>query len=133
MPTNYCCFSEPIRDGAKLRPQAFGFRITRDGKTCAEGAGAEAMGIADISESGMEIARRYPYLSGSAKCPETEACPNFNYSRSKIITHLNDVHHWTREAIADWLFLEEEKLGFVTVYEEINLTAMMPETAMVGR
>jgi hypothetical protein len=31
--------------------------------------------------------------------------------------HLNDHHKWTREQIADWLELEEEKLGYVTIAE----------------
>ncbi len=41
-----------------------------------------------------------------------------------IIRHLNDQHEWTREQIADWLYAEEEKLGFVTVIES---EALKPE------
>jgi len=43
----------------------------------------------------------------------------FSQTLSKAIVHLNDVHHWTREQIADWLdVIHDEKLVDTTIKEK---------------
>jgi hypothetical protein len=48
-----------------------------------------------------------PYFRSAADCPARHEC-NDEYFRSTRwgIVHLNDVHLWSREAIADWLMDE---------------------------
>jgi hypothetical protein len=48
-----------------------------------------------------------------------------------MIWHLNDHHGWTREQIADWLYSEEEKLGFVTLVEAEPFNEMSPKISTV--
>jgi hypothetical protein len=111
---HFCCFSEAIREGAKLRPQGFG-ELHANGASCAIGAGREA--IYGTTEGEQEhydqIRALFPYLQTRASCP---ACP-LRLSLFIVAYHLNDDHRWTREQIADWLQSEEDKLGFVTISE----------------
>jgi len=130
---HFCSFSEAIREGARLRPQAFG-ELLLDGKTCAIGAGLEAMGYADIGDSWLDAARKYPYLAihrtEGFPCPIPECfCqPSFLY---RVVIHLNDHHRWSREQIADWLESEEEKLGFVTLIEGESSRAQVEVSEVV--
>lgn len=105
-------FSEAIREGAKLRPQGRGM-FFRAGRTCAYGAGTEAVtGEANKWEVVWEL---YPYLCATdVTCPKCEV----RGAIQGIIYHLNDDHGWKRERIADWLESEEEKLGYVLLTEE---------------
>lgn len=54
----------------------------------------------------------FPALNEQASCP---ACAKLNDSTTgtidKMIIHLNDVHTWTREAVADWLESLDVDLG----------------------
>src|ERR1051325_2910153 len=100
---HYCTFSEAIREGAKLRPQAFN-EYYIDGGSCAVGAAAEAMGFDKVRMVEAENAFAYMQAAG-VDCP---ACKRIN-SLLGVCTHLNDTHRWTREQIADWLETEEEK------------------------
>lgn len=119
---HYAYFSAAIRDGAKLNEQTFGV-LYLNGRTCAIGAGATAMGFADIGEAWQAIVAEFPYLGSAQNRTECPAKP-CSHPRSRpvyaTITHLNDDHRWTREQIADWLYAEEEKLGFVTLTEAHN-------------
>lgn len=130
---HFCSFSEAIREGAKIRPQGFG-ELVVGGKTCAIGAGLEAMGYADIGDSWLDAARKYPYLASRLAdgfpCPVSECfCrPEYLY---RVVIHLNDHHRWTREAIADWLESEEEKLGFVTLVEGESLRSQTEVSEVV--
>lgn len=100
--------------------------------TCAVGAGLHAMyrghvfikmGVVSILES--EMLRVFPYMAAKSKCPSGRrwwwpwgtCVDRGETSLVKRCQHLNDFHEWTREQIADWLYTEEEKLGFVTVIE----------------
>lgn len=122
---HFCSFSEAIREGAKLRPQGFD-RLFKDGRTCAVGAGLDAMGVDLDQIGGMaeyanirdELTPEYSYLfeQTSARCPIAECCSGFCHLQDAIL-HFNDEHKWTREAIADWLETEEEKIGYVTLTE----------------
>ena len=119
---HYASFSEAIREGAKLRPQQARNRLFEHGATCAAGAGLEAMGLTDADcvhgfHFGKFLIAAYPYLGRESVCPQR--CPDYvgDGSVLSVVTHLNDMHRWTREAIADWLEKEEEKLGYVTVID----------------
>lgn len=94
--------SEAIRLGSMLKPQCFGsyfgVGLAKE-SSCAMGAAMDAINAKSI-----------PYIEDwqwitytTAKCPHSWAskhCPSIVHS---IITHLNDSHRWTREAIADWV------------------------------
>lgn len=93
--------SEAIRLGAMLRPQAFG-QFYADGATCAFGAALDAVG------------RLYPLDSAQCFIAITAqgwddiqylriACPECGRSAAYTVQHLNNLHKWTRERIADWL------------------------------
>lgn len=111
---HFCSFSEAIREGAKLRPQASG-GLMNASSSCAVGAGLEAMGHLkeppDCTRSELaayhvaEVA--YPYLENREACPA--ACSDYRDTLTNVLWHLNDHHHWTREAIADWLESEDPK------------------------
>lgn len=122
----FCSFSEAIREGAKLRPQATQlFNELPSGVvgSCAYGAGYEALtGEIDLyrSEQIYEyVATAYPYMEmvQPSDCPLHDCDEAPMEGLSEVVLHLNDDHEWTREAIADWLEREEEKLGFVTLVE----------------
>lgn len=106
--------SEAIRLGAMLRPQGFGdlFQFSYPDltvKTCALGAAYEAAGIMSIDSD--RDATGWPKLTRGAfpildlllerGCP---ACRKLGTDKlAFVVTHLNDEHRWTREAIADWI------------------------------
>lgn len=130
---HYAYFSAAIKDGAKLRPQAAGSRRMQGGGSCAILAGFEAMtGSRDIDCDYYMVKRAYPYLLNRSECPaDCYRSEGYRESLVGVIYHLNDQHEWTREAIADWLYAEEEKLGFVTLDETEALKPEMiaePET-----
>lgn len=119
MTKQYCSFSEAIREGAKLRPQAFGAGIL-DGGTCAYGAGVEAIcgSLEPAIYQAVNPYQLFPYLRSGTECP---GCGDTKVDFLAAIYHINDMHQWTREAIADWLYAEEEKLGFVTITTDETL------------
>jgi len=89
---------EAIRLGAMLRPQAthpFGVW-----NSCALQAAAEANGVAWRCFGYVSLRRIYPHLRVmDGSCPQCGA----KHSLLRVIWHLNDEHHWTREQIADWI------------------------------
>jgi hypothetical protein len=87
--------ADAMRTGAARGPQAVGSFFRSDGGMCALGAAADACAILPV-----DLARRFPELA-----IETIVCPVCLQVDSlwTTITALNDNHHWTREAIADWL------------------------------
>lgn len=101
--------SEAIREGAKLRPQAFG-AFFKNGGSCAEGAAAEAVGCAYNENARWEPAthlNQHNLYRGVYAALVKAPCPVAGCVRRPNTAHLNDDHRWTREAIADWL----EELG----------------------
>lgn len=99
--------SEAIREGAKLRPQAFG-EYLKAGGTCALGAAYEALCVAEdrpvrtwFSE-GIHPWETLLLALMDGPCP---ACGYLHYENQ--IVHLNDTHKWTRERIADWVATQE--------------------------
>ncbi len=111
--------SEAIRLGAMLRPQAFGVGADGNGdcalmsairaagcpgRICSAGdvsARDEEPGVVEVSfDFPSEWSMGYP-----SPCPE---CAR-SLVRFKLIAHLNDEHHWTREQIADLVKILEDR------------------------
>jgi hypothetical protein len=93
--------SEAIRLGAMLGPQAFGC-LEYNGATCALGAAYKALGITKPSE--MNLGEPFENIT----CPE---CGDVGRGDSLVtIAHLNDIHRWTREHIAEQVEIWEREL-----------------------
>lgn len=111
----FCSFSEAIRAGIPLAPQAFsGGRV---GMLCALEAGLHAL-TGRHNQALEHIYEAFPYMRTVVACPVAD-CSHHHLPDTLVgmIWRINDHHRWTREAIADWLESAEEKLGFVTVVE----------------
>ncbi len=94
-------FSEAIRIGARLRPQAM-FHWFNKGRSCALGAAMEALTGRTVLLDVNPVKNAYPWAWMFA----TTICPVCHQRLSNVavtITHLNDHHGWSREVIADWL------------------------------
>lgn len=117
----YCSLSEAIRAGSLLRPQCAGKLFTLT-KSCALGAGYEAVtGLSDEPTDSEFREFQDLYAATFAMrppCP-VDKCRDCSFDDlGFVVTHLNDYHTWAREQIADWLYAEEEKLGFITITTE---------------
>jgi hypothetical protein len=96
--------SEAILLGSTLRPQIKG-HLFGDGRSCALGAAAEAIGSEpkDCPTSWEFIRSEWPWTEVLLfRCP---ACwrPRDTANALKLITHLNDFHNWTRQRTAAWV------------------------------
>jgi hypothetical protein len=114
----YAYFSAAIRDGALKFPEVYGPYFKHDAKgnicgACAIGAGLAMCGLPGNS---AELQQAFPYMAAAVRCPEGDSHQGEN-DLIGICILLFEFHRWTREAIADWLYTEEEKLGFVTLIE----------------
>lgn len=109
--------SEAIRRGAKMRPQAFQYFFAADGPghTCALGAAAEGFGVlgkciteefGQLRPIGEIVGAIFYDATNEAPC----GCIPLGWMLHNQIAHLNDVHKWTREAIAEWVEVIESKL-----------------------
>lgn len=106
--------SEAIREGCKLRKKNvgtfFGEDEGPDGGSCALGAAMEAVGYTfgdfirrmDFAKVGFIDIDRIREV-----CPE---CKEDASMYHVISEHLNDLHSWSREAIAEWVEVIENKL-----------------------
>lgn len=114
--------SEAIRLGSMISPQAFGVIGSSEG-TCALGGAFEAAGLKRIAPLGREFPTLptrglateaegtfcvsyewFRTLSVYASCPGGCACKLASTRQlCSQIPHLNDVHRWSRERIADWV------------------------------
>jgi hypothetical protein len=104
--------SDAIKLGAMMKPQGFG-RIYDGENTCAFGAAYDAIGILErlcdefkrgvhplLSEEG-QIRKYYEFTGWRVS---RVLCPQCGVSQPFFaITHLNDDHRWSREAIAGWV------------------------------
>lgn len=107
--------SEAVRLGAAKRPQCFGlpFRYESPGVlgSCVVGAAYEALtGFVDLTvPSGLNVYRvvreAFPIWSREVVCP-MEDCGEFGPLLSAC-SHLNDIHEWSREAVAFWIAEQE--------------------------
>jgi hypothetical protein len=106
--------SQAIREGAKLRPQAFSlyFQHQKDGTvcSCALGAAAEAvLGITDIQKTdGEDIYDHFPELASAKQVTTPNKTTTF---LRDAIVYLNDQMRWTREQIADWVETIENQVS----------------------
>ena len=95
--------SEAIRLGSMIRPQVIG-EFFADGGSCALGAALEAIGVGYGTYDGdapldTVWPETWPDTWAVAACPE--CCRQSD--AANIIAHVNDLHGWTREQIADWV------------------------------
>lgn len=115
----YGTFSAAIKVKVMLGPQAFGDWRDDNRATCALGAAAVAE-LGYEHEYGIDLGEFWPYgITARADCPESN-CYICDLHIFGVVMHLNDDHKWTREAIADWVESEEEKLGFITLIESVE-------------
>lgn len=121
--------SEAIRLGSMLKPQAFDY-YAFDGGTCALGAAAEACSIDARTVGQVDIARLSEQHEWSLEKFYEVPCPVCDVNHGdcddeNVIAHLNDVHRWTRERIADWVETVENKQAAtaVTVQQSVTVSA----------
>lgn len=106
--------SEAIREGAKLRQQAFG-KYFNEKSSCAVGAALEG---SLQKEKRLETAQEYyskffisTFLAEIYPYFRTEVIDPVEKRKGRleeVIQTLNDTHEWSRNQIADWL----EKEGY---------------------
>jgi hypothetical protein len=124
--------SDAIREGCKIAPvqlyRQFFDRFSELGRfaffsvpkgACALGAALYGSGgfndvfASEMRHPGAEASSRFPILLSLTICP-TAACPLFvggtTLELGNVVTHLNDEHRWTREAIAMWVETLEQKI-----------------------
>lgn len=103
--------SEAIRLGSMMKPQGFYRLFDHRGHTCAMGAACEAIGV-DLQEmfalsvhvGSAKIMNKYIESGWGELIRQQAPCPECGFIDGYLpITHLNDTHRWTREAIADWV------------------------------
>lgn len=94
--------SDAIRLGAMLKPQEFG-HLLANGRTCAFGAAFDALGLLEVV-LGTSLASatldQWPWLLTHAPHP---IIAGYVEPAINVILKLNDVEHWSRERIADWV------------------------------
>jgi len=101
--------SDAIRLGAMLRPQGFE-RLFHQGHSCAIGAAFEA-GNVPAGTRDIELASFFDDvpLGCRLRCPQCAISFTLELGKPSAvnlaigITHLNDIHRWPRERIADWV------------------------------
>lgn len=85
--------SEALREGIKKRPrQCFGYWFEGEDASCALAAVGDSLIYADRNSYIDRLEKLYGHPLGG-----------HTYMLKWIIINLNDTHHWTRVAIADWL------------------------------
>lgn len=119
--------SDAIRLGAMLRPQAVG-ELFKDGGSCAIGAAIEACGIsvASVDLNYDPIRAQWPWVMvmrdvAPGAIDVSEVAP---IDALEIIWRLNDLAHWTREQIADYIATIEPQ----TAEPEVSLPSVAQET-----
>ncbi len=96
-----------IRAGAERRPQqAFGEYFVGSSASCALGAAYEGIyrlaKDMDGKRPTKDLVSFFDCLEGSVRRCPVEGCKK-HLLLSAMIVHLNDLHEWSREAIAVWL------------------------------
>jgi hypothetical protein len=61
-----------------------------------------------------------PSLDYDVSCPGKEECGGTIMALFEMIIHLNDMHRWTREEVADWLETLDLDLSFKAVENDIS-------------
>ena len=104
--------ADAIRRGASCRPdQAFGDYFRGRSASCALGAAYEGMyrlpGDMDGRRPTKALEQYFDCLEGTVRRCPVVGCHKV-ISLGALIVHLNDAHHWTREAIAGWVARDAE-------------------------
>ena len=122
--SNFIPLSQAIRLGCVLSTgQAFG--VLSDGKrrTCAWGSAYQAIGVIDsageideekckvIPQMWDVVAAHSPVVCPVNGCDKVPAALMSAVNAGTTITHLNDVHRWSRERIADWVESIEREIS----------------------
>ena len=99
--------SEAMRLGAMLKRQGFASLLAPNpDESCALRAAADAVGIptpADLMVDYLAMRKRFSILNSAARC-HLDGCEGYGVDTlGDLVWHLNDVHRWTREQIADWV------------------------------
>lgn len=94
--------SDAILLGSTASPQRFYILCTEDGGSCALGSAMIAVG----TKAFADIMLLWPWVTarGDSQCP---ACDLRCEMVASTIAHLNDIHRWTREAIAEFVASSE--------------------------
>lgn len=106
--------SDAIRTGSKMGPQCFG-NMLEGYSSCAIGAAFWALYGVEASPVGVMYKNRWQSwwpkewlemvnATCGTPCP---ACKDEQLDLSHVITHLNDTHLWSREAIAEYVETKE--------------------------
>lgn len=99
-----------ILKGSKMKPQGWGVYFSSNGHSCALGAALDGTGKDCMSDVDYYIGKYFvKSFVISANCPTKCGAPFLNNVGS-VIVHLNDRHLWTREAIAEWVRVQEKKM-----------------------
>ena len=107
--------SEAIRLGAMLKPQGFGYQSIdwmRVPATCAYGAALEAVGeVQSVQLQESILTKHWPWLKDAGVlCPAKGCVGSCIYVQGMyVVWHLNDIHRWTRERIADYVATVEPR------------------------
>ena len=133
--------AEAMREGAKRGPQVFQswFGVVFD-SSCAMGAALKGVGACEAfpMEAPSKLVQIFfPWVhEGEVICP---GCGVFQAHPGAVIAmHLNDLHKWSRERIADWVeTIEPETSGSTSASsrsEEATADpgSVEPELELVG-
>lgn len=112
--------SEAIREGSRGTRQCFfSYGLLAMNEFCAIGAALNHIGVFDKAMHELSRAdggwaalyKYFPNSSSEALCPVGDIC---DYTDNNNVTtvlsvagHLNDKHKWSREAIAEWVEVQE--------------------------
>lgn len=82
--------------------------------------------MAATGKFAYELCELFPYfVAQNVDCPAN--CGQKGSYLSQVMVHLNDIHYWTREAIADFVeSWENEHLGYETITEEVTEDVSQP-------
>jgi hypothetical protein len=113
--------SAAIHLGSTLGKQLFGRTSTVAGDSCVMGAVYQATGLLSL----RSVCAMYPELWAVGCCPLSD-CPwhtpdlgsPYITRLCMVMMHLNDLHHWSRQRIADWID-ESAALRVPVVADEI--------------
>lgn len=98
-------YSEAIRMGGVLSTHLVRGKARERGGTCANAGALDAVGKDDF------VDRIWPWAGQkNAVCPVCKTGPP-NSVVWLVANHLNDLHLWTRDQIADWVASQERKLA----------------------
>ena len=96
-----------IVKGSKYRPQCGGDFFGLEGGSCALGAAVE--GIVGPNFGGKEAFARSIYMATKETYRVCPKCKETMKPYGHAIAHVNDLHGWSREAIAEWVKTIEDK------------------------